>query len=840
MEKWMLILLLVPFALGATINANSCLQTDVQAAIDSAADGDIVVIPAGTCTWSSTVTIPNTKGIVLQGAGASNTIIIDNTGTKSHVLAVSTLDGNSISRVTGIGFNNNLVDKDGLWAQVHIYGNTKQFRIDHCKFDNLNGRGIIASAGGQEFYGVIDNCYFHLPPGGHAQGIAVLGSGPQNDEPWTRPLTLGTEKAVYIEDNTFEFEVAGDGALDAYGGARYVFRHNYVHNTHAGHHGRDSGHYRSTLSFEYYGNTFYKDYGTGQRALFFRGGTGVVFNNTWKSEGASWEAYKTIELSNYCSCAELTSCSWGQCNTYPCLDQVGRAPDTNSDGMQELEPIYEWDNYNNGQDEAIGVSRTCALMAEHIQEGRDFYENTPRPGYMPYTYPHPLRAGEEPVCNPGCAGKECGPDGCGGDCGTCGIGETCQSGTCVVPQTGAYYVDNSGSCSDSASYGSESNPFCTIGYAVSQISGGDTIYVKKGTYNENLYITDPDGTAGSPTRILAYPGDTPILYGNGMNTGRVKFENADYLIFDGFEITNYNQGLFLDRCTNIDLLNLHIHHIGQQALTIHYDSSFVTVDSCTIHDTRQWQYNGEGIYIGTGSSGPVDNTHDITVRDCLIYNTVDEAIEFKGGTYNCIAENNVIHDSVTGSTWGAIEVNQHIVGVQQAIQEPRHIVRNNVLYNCDTAIRAGTSVQVYNNVIYDSDRGIYIDNQAGDSWEREVYHNTIDMPSADSVVQAGSQVDIRNNIGPTISGNIATGNYFTSDYHLLAGSAPINAGTNVGVATDLDGNARDSQPDMGAFEYGSCVEMTLSDLINVINQWKSGTKNINEVMQSIQRWKNGC
>ena len=29
-------------------------------------------------------------------------------------------------------------------------------------------------------------------------------------------------------------------------------------------------------------------------------------------------------------------------------------------------------------------------MTYHIQENRDFYNDTPRPGYTPYVYPHPL------------------------------------------------------------------------------------------------------------------------------------------------------------------------------------------------------------------------------------------------------------------------------------------------------------------------------------------------------------------------------------------------------------------------------------------------------------------
>src|SRR5687768_17296555 len=49
-----------------TIAAKSCEQPDVQAAVDAANDGDVVGIPAGTCTWTTQVAI-GPKAIVLMG-----------------------------------------------------------------------------------------------------------------------------------------------------------------------------------------------------------------------------------------------------------------------------------------------------------------------------------------------------------------------------------------------------------------------------------------------------------------------------------------------------------------------------------------------------------------------------------------------------------------------------------------------------------------------------------------------------------------------------------------------------------------------------------------------------
>ena len=53
---------------AATIHATSCSQSDMQSAISSASDGDMIIVPSGNCTWTSAVTLSG-KAITIQGAG---------------------------------------------------------------------------------------------------------------------------------------------------------------------------------------------------------------------------------------------------------------------------------------------------------------------------------------------------------------------------------------------------------------------------------------------------------------------------------------------------------------------------------------------------------------------------------------------------------------------------------------------------------------------------------------------------------------------------------------------------------------------------------------------------
>ena len=403
---------------------------------------------------------------------------------------------------------------------------------------------------------------------------------------------------------------------------------------------------------------------------------------------------------------------------------------------------------------------------------------------------------------------------------------------CPLSRAAVFYVDNSGSsaCSNSPANGSAAAPWCTINYGVGRLSSGDTLNVKAGTYHEDVYISGPAGTTGKPTTIQAYLGQTVTILGDGIDSGRVKIANTSYITFTGFTITNFNQGIFVESSDHIVVQNCSVHDIGQEGIHIHYGSSFVTVSQCTIHDTGKWIYDGEGIYIGTSDSAPLDNTNNVIISKSTIYNTTDEAIEFKIGTHNVTADGNTIYNANSannGYGGAAIEVNQAVGSVQHWGSNPNHIVKNNIIHDVgpgtsgssflNSAIRAGTGVTVSNNLIYSlrgtgatAGYGVMVDNQSSDSYTRFIYHNTIDTSAANAVNNSGGAQDVRNNIGPTGPNNVAVNNsYFVSEaarnYHLVGGSAPINAGVDLTsvVSTDIEGISRltSPPPDLGAYEY---------------------------------------
>jgi hypothetical protein len=96
---------------------------------------------------------------------------------------------------------------------------------------------------------------------------------------------------------------------------------------------------------------------------------GMTFNT-----GDSYAIYRVITALDQCGRGGGTLVSGGS----------GTAAPTPTGWTQEVsDPVYCWGDTLNGQ--PVGV--TCPYPT--VVEGRDFF-NTPKPGYIPYTYPHPL------------------------------------------------------------------------------------------------------------------------------------------------------------------------------------------------------------------------------------------------------------------------------------------------------------------------------------------------------------------------------------------------------------------------------------------------------------------
>lgn len=385
-------------------------------------------------------------------------------------------------------------------------------------------------------------------------------------------------------------------------------------------------------------------------------------------------------------------------------------------------------------------------------------------------------------------------------------------------------------------------PWKTMTWAVANLASGEELWVKEGTYTEDWTIDGLTGSASNYTVIRAWPGHTVTLKSTGYTgSGRIKINNCDYLKLIGFNITYFNQGIFVEGgSTYIEIRDNTVYDVGQEAIHVKGNSSYVTIDNNIIYGTDKAGYNGEGIYIGDPDAN--DRTHHITISNNWIYTTTDdEAIDIKDAAHHVTIDGNLIYGA--GSAYAYDEaglINMDDDGGYNA--NPEHIVKNNIIHDCGhasgAAIYADTGCSIYNNIIYDCAYGISLRNTSGDSWTRYVYHNTMQTITSGLSISGTQTHNIRNNIGTTDTGECASCNiaynaaYFvnttegTENFHLVAGSAPINAGVDLSstVTTDIDGDARGT--DIGADDYTSnrkwATTASRADVVTAINSASNG------------------
>lgn len=421
-------LVLSPGALqAATSTAASCSRADVGAALDRAANGDTVFIPAGTCTWTTNYTISG-KYLTLQGAGIGQTVITDGTSKDNfpnipQVLIWETIDG-GLSRLTGITFQGGSIHDIYGKGIVQVTGQSRQFRLDHCRFNTTETHATYWAGGVQ---GVVDHNTFDL-----SGNLANYFAATVNHHTWTTPGTnfgdvswatpdsVGTAGALFFEDNIFRNDQSRQWywyATDSASGARVVYRRNNFQATIWSNHGTESGgRWRGTRQYEVYDNTWTGPDGVSpwnmhgnamSTTIGARSGVGVIFNNIVNTTNGMISF-----VTNVASFRDGSAFApWGQCNGtsawdrntlssgYLCLDQTGagygdllagdvpinKVTGTQTWPHQAAQPTYEWNNMLNGVLQYGGLGTGVV----NVQIGRDFIHGG-RPGYTPFTYPHPL------------------------------------------------------------------------------------------------------------------------------------------------------------------------------------------------------------------------------------------------------------------------------------------------------------------------------------------------------------------------------------------------------------------------------------------------------------------
>lgn len=383
-----------------------------------------------------------------------------------------------------------------------------------------------------------------------------------------------------------------------------------------------------------------------------------------------------------------------------------------------------------------------------------------------------------------------------------------------------FYVAKTG---DDSNPGTEANPWLTITKAISVANEGDTVYVKSGKYQEAPLSIIESGLSTAPIiftnngadvdTITYIPGGPPI---SGEHYSPVISIGANYVTIQGFyiqgcrdstgytTITGYSEvGISLaSGGTGVKILNNHIYDNGHCGLKIGSDASepYILIQGNEVYNNGIHEAQDHGIYFYEGIGeikGNVFNNNK--AWGIHMYNE-----DVYGQPHDCIVSGNLSYDNECGG--GII-----VLGAQNKFY-------NNIAFNNPTGFcffRGWCQYNtVKNNIFYNNDRQIMIDNAGGNQ-----------VPPANNIIDynlyypVDSSLPVRYPIDTTL-GYYAPGVTFTyngnvydyygshrietspafadtaaRDFHLQAGSPAINAGVYVGLP--FSGSA----PDMGAFEY---------------------------------------
>lgn len=521
-----LIILLITGAVssrGSVINALSPALSDVTTAINSAADGDTVVIPAGTAAWTSGVGV--SKAIKIVGAGSGRMIAYDDglekltVGTGSLTVKIAGYSpGFSSSSITvgqtlRVSMDNNRPNwMQGVvteWSSPNLTinvtltggsGTTHRWLIStlpsttiianhnsgplfnltestngHLGVSGIKFSGTQAAeyvavkwvSGGHAVLihdcwfeisnnlfdsirstsnrGVIWNCSFD-GSSGNPSGLLNNGQISVKDgsnttmagTSWSTPSTWGAldttgESNFYVETCDFHTMWA---AIDNDDGGRMVFRYNLQDHASLATHGADTSAY-GMRTLEIYNNTgIYHGYSDGTTFNMANGWFGLVRGGTFVVHGNNWPAMTTgtdyhisdinvtvmmlnRKTNSQNSCWGVST-SPGSLHYFPRQVGLGYVTGKGVDGkgsftngglyVGDSEPAYVWNNNSRTLNIATSDgyrgtgSTSCGLTADvsnnYIKPGRDYFNDTAKPNYSPYTYPHPLTSSGQTVAAP--------------------------------------------------------------------------------------------------------------------------------------------------------------------------------------------------------------------------------------------------------------------------------------------------------------------------------------------------------------------------------------------------------------------------------------------------------
>lgn len=430
-----------------------------------------------------------------------------------------------------------------------------------------------------------------------------------------------------------------------------------------------------------------------------------------------------------------------------------------------------------------------------------------------------------------------------------------------TPPTGNrnLYVATTG---NDANDGSIDKPFLTINKAAEVAIAGDVVIIKSGTYSLTSAINVANsGTATAPITFMAEVKDGAIIDGNSSPTPNVTDRQGlfrilgtttttkNWIVIDGLRIINSKwSGILIRYGSNITVKNCSTNNTGASGIVAANSSNIKVLNNkvqqaCVYPDKAQ--NTSECITMASV------NTFEVA------YNTVsDRLVDLSNGGEGIDAKNACIngtihHNTVTSLIRVGIYIDAYLGNLSniEVCNNKVYSTKNGGITIASEEGGVVDGIKIHDNLIYEADRfGIRIAGYLNDGPLRnlDVYQNTIVNCgiNAGSWENVGLLIEAKNvtNTGFNFRNNIISGcpfqvrannqtfpyvldknilfgstvvsgtnsinadpkfkNPASKDFSLSLGSPAINTAVGTPLSTkDFTDFTRDSNPDIGAFEY---------------------------------------
>lgn len=299
---------------------------------------------------------------------------------------------------------------------------------------------------------------------------------------------------------------------------------------------------------------------------------------------------------------------------------------------------------------------------------------------------------------------------------------------------GTYYVATTG---NDAGSGSFSSPYRTIQHALDNASATDTIYVRGGTYQEQIVFNTQGSAENGYLTLSAYGGEAPTIDGSAVTSsapeGLINIDSKSYLKIIGFTLSG--------------LSAVQAGHTPA-GIWISGTSSHIEIKNNLIQtiSTGFSGGNAHGIAVyGDDSSQSIQHIliNGNEIRNCTLGSS--EALVLNGNVEYFTISNNTIHDN---DNIGIDFIGHERVCADPAKDRARNgTCRANLVYNIDTAtnpayggersaagiyVDGGTQIIIEQNTVHTCNIGIEIasEHQGKDTSyitvrNNFVYHNDI-------------------------------------------------------------------------------------------------------------------